>query len=487
MVSNASTEKGDKHVFNAYNHANTSDRFHSNKTFDGNSPLGNEFMFRFQFTAIYLLCSVIVFADDFPQFRGPDGLGIAADTSIPQMWSATKNLAWKIEVPGAGWSQPILVGKYLYLTTAVSDKNLSPKNFSRGVAMPQSMGLGGLSKPPDTTINWQVHCYDAITGTLRWEKTIAVGKPKYAVHPSNTYATESPVADQDGIYAFFGATGSIAGLNHEGQILWTHELGAFPTNNGFGTGSSLAIHNGKVFVQHFTNGSGILACYETRTGKQIWRVDREKKESSWSSPIIWKNSQRVELLSSGNDQMCSYDPESGNELWRLSQVKTPTACSSAADQRQIYFGGSDPFSTGPLFAMRAGASGDISPKKKNGNFEFCTWLQSKAGPGMPSPVSTGTSVYVVDKNILKCYDSTTGERVYQERLPSISMVAASPIVIGEKLLVLDESGEAKLIKTGPSFEIVGGGKLDDVFWSTPAIGHDSIYLRGVNALYCIRQ
>lgn len=438
-------------------------------------------------TVCLLCCALDLQAADFPQFRGPNGTGVADATTIPTAWSMTDNVAWKIEVPGAGWSQPVLIGDQLFLTTAVSKKNLKPKDFADGVKMPQSMGLGGLTKAPNTQIQWEVHCYKASTGEQQWTETVVDGKPKFPIHPSNTYATESPVADQDGVYAFFGATGTVAGLNHQGRILWQQELGAFATNNGFGTGSSMAIHNGKVFVQHFTNGSGSLVCFDTKTGQKVWSIDREKNDSSWSSPIIWKNDRRVELLSSGNDLICSYDPETGRELWRLSNVKSPTACSIAADKRQIYFGGSDPLSTGPLFAMRAGASGDISPKKKNDAFETCSWLEPKAGPGMPSPVSSGTYLYVVDKNILKCYDSASGARLYQKRLPSISMVAASPIVIGDKLLVIGESGDAVLVKVGPDFEVIGGGKLDDVFWSTPAIGAGAIYFRGVDALFCIRE
>lgn len=433
---------------------------------------------------VYPLAAV---ASDFPQFRGPNGTGVADATMIPRHWSMTENVAWKMRVPGTGWSQPVLIGEYLYLTTAESDKNLKPKNFSNGVKMPQSMGLGGLSKAPVTQIQWQVLCYKASTGEQRWAETVAEGKPKFPIHPSNTYATESPVADANGIYAFFGATGTVAALSHQGRILWRQELGAFATSNGFGTGSSMAIHNGKVFVQHFTNGSGMLVCYDTKSGDQVWRVDRQKTESSWSSPIIWKNDKRVELLSSGNDLICSYDPETGQELWRLSNVKSPTACSIAADQRQIYFGGSDPFSTGPLFAMQSGATGDVSPKKKNETFAMCSWLEAKGGPGMPSPVSSGAYLYVVDKNILKCYDTASGKRLYQNRLQSSAMVAASPIVIGDKLLLIDESGVAALIKVGPEFEVVGGGKLDDVFWTTPAISTGAIFFRGVEALYCIRQ
>ena len=446
-----------------------------------------EMMSTILFAFLWFCCPLNASAADFPQFRGENGSGVAEATAIPTKWSMTENVAWKVPVPGTGWSQPVIIGKHLYLTTAVSDKNLKPKDFSNGVKMPQSMGLGGLTKAPDTVIQWQVHCYDATTGVRVWAQTVTEGKPKYPVHPSNTFATETPVANADGIYAFFGATGTVAALNHQGDILWRQELGAFSTSNGFGTGSSMAIHQDKVYVQHFTNGSGILVSFDTRTGTKVWRVDREKNESSWSSPIIWKNDQRVELISSGNDLICSYDPDSGRELWRLSNVKSPTACSIAADKRHIYFGGSDPFSAGPLFAMQAGASGDVSPKKKNESFPMCSWLEAKGGPGMASPVSSGTYLYVVDKNILKCYEAGSGKRLYQNRLPSTSMVAACPILIGDQLLVISEAGDATLVKTGPEFEVVGGGKLDDVFWATPAIGDEAIYFRGVDALYCIRK
>ena len=431
--------------------------------------------------------AMFVVADDFPQFRGVDGIGVTHERSVPRTWSSKENVAWKISVPGAGWSQPVIIGQQLYITSAVADKEIKPKNFSDGVKMPQSMGLGGMSKAPNTTIQWQVNCYDTRTGNLLWTETITEGKPKFPIHPSNTYATETPVADQNGVYAFFGATGTIAGLTPEGRKMWQKELGAFPTNNGFGTGSSLAIHRGKIYVQHFTNKSGILACYDSKTGDELWRVDREKNESSWSSPIVWENELRAEILSSGNDLLCSYDPDTGRELWRLANVKSPTACSIAADQRQIYFGGSDPFSTGPLFAMKAGAKGDVSPKKKNDTFDACAWLENKGGPGMPSPVSSGTYMYVVDKNILRCYDTSTGKRLYQSRIPSLTMVAASPLIVDDKILILDESGNAALVKVGPEFEVIGGGKLDDTFWATPAIAGGAIYLRGVNALYCIRE
>lgn len=434
-----------------------------------------------------ILWAAPVWSDSFPQFRGPDGQGLVREQDVPLRWSATENLAWKLAIPGSGWSQPVVWEERLYLTSAVADKDIRPKDFAGGVRMPQSMGLGGFSRAPKVSIQWQVHCVDAQTGKLLWSQTVDQGEPKYPIHPSNTYATESPVVNAEGVIAFFGATGKLAALTHEGQPRWHRDLGAYPTSNGFGTGSSLAIDAERVFVQHYTQKSGVLAAFDAKTGEERWRQQREKNGTSWSSPILWRNEARIELLAAGEDLVTSHDPETGNELWRLSNIKAPTACSIAWDSGKLYFGGSDPFSKGPLFALSSGGQGDLSPDTNNGKFRQCAWLVPKAGPGMASPVSSGSYVFVAAENILRCYDAQTGERKYQTRLPEMKLVAASPLVIDDKLLVIDERGTSVFVAIGPTFELLGGGELDDLFWSTPAVANDTLFFRGVDHLYAVRK
>jgi outer membrane protein assembly factor BamB len=428
---------------------------------------------------------VISCANEFSQFRGQDGSGRVTGQNIPGQWSESTNLAWKIPAPGSGWSQPVLWEKKLFVTAAVSDPPIKPKDFAGGVRMPQSMGMGGATAPPDVEIQWQVFCYDAFTGDLIWTQTVCEGKPEFPVHPSNTYATESPVVDADGLYAFFGATGVLAALDHDGSLRWLANLGAFPTNNGFGTGSSVAIDQGRVFVQHFTQKSSLLACFDSVSGEKLWQRDRATMGSSWSSPIIWRNKARVELIVSGGNLLESIDPQSGMEFWKVGNVKAPTACSVASDSERVYFGGSDPMSKGPMFAVRSGAAGDISPVNNNEAFDYCDWVEKRAAPGMASPVSSGEFLIVTDNNILRVYSCKDGEKLEERRLP-IKTVAASPILVDSRLLVIDENGKSLLIECSPGFPIVGEGQLDDIFWSTPAIGHDSVYLRGVEWLYCLR-
>ena len=426
-------------------------------------------------------------AGDFPSFRGVNGWGVAPEQTIPLSWSENENLAWKVNLPGSGWSQPVVIGERLFITAAVAEKDLKPKNFSDGVKTPQSMGISLFAKPPDVTIEWKVYCLSIAEGVVLWEKTIHAAKPTYPIHPSNTFATESPVADQNGVYVRFGAAGIVAGLTLDGTELWKNDVGVHKTGNSFGTGSSLAIHDGRVYLQDLSEESADVVCYSALTGEVLWQTAREKKSTAWSTPLVWQNAQRTELIVSGDQLVESFDPTSGVLLWRVSKVKAATACSPCADTERLYFGGSDPFSKGPLFAIAPGASGDLSPAKSNDSFVGNVWKQDRAGPGMASPVSSGAHVYVVDKNILRCYRADSGELLYQNRLPGLEMVAASPLIIGNKLLIIDENGAGCVVATGPEFNVLGSGSIGDTVWATPAVANGSIIFRGVNTLYCFRS
>ena len=440
------------------------------------------------FIALTLIHHVtaVVSGHDFPGFRGVNGWGVAPDQPIPLTWSQTENVAWKAELPGAGWSQPVIIGDRLFVTAAVSEKDLQPKNFAEGVKSPQSMGISFLSKSPDVVIDWTVSCLSVTDGRVLWTRTVHSAKPLYPIHPSNSFATETPVADADGVYVHFGAAGVVAGFSPAGDELWKQEVGVRKTSNSFGTGSSLAIADGHVFLQDLSEESANVICYAAKTGQVVWKAAREKNSTSWSSPVIWKNAQRKELIVSGDQLVESFDPATGNPLWKVGRVKAATACSPCADAERLYFGGSDPFSKGPLFAVTAGGSGDLSPEKSNAEFSGNAWKQDRAGPGMASPVSNGQFLYVVDKNILRCYRAATGEQLYQNRLPGIDMVAASPLIIGNKLLIIDENGSGCIVEIGETFNVIGSGTIAETVWATPAVSAGAIFVRGGKSLYCLR-
>ena len=231
--------------------------------------------------------------DNWPQFRGAGGNGLAGDNKLPLEWGADKNIRWKTEVPGVGWSAPIIWGNKLFVTTAVTDNQAKPKSGSRGGG-----GGGGRAKgPPDVTYRWQLHCLDAATGKEIWKQVALEAKPRISKHGSNTYATETPVTDGQHIYAYFGMTGLFC-YDLTGKLIWKKDLGSYPMMAGWGTASSPVLEGELVFVQCDNEQKSFLAAFDKTTGAEKWRAERTEK-STWSTPYLWRNRQRTELVALG--------------------------------------------------------------------------------------------------------------------------------------------------------------------------------------------
>jgi outer membrane protein assembly factor BamB len=436
------------------------------------------------------LCALIpllLIAADYPQFRGPNGNGVAPDSALPVTFDKSQ-IAWQAKLPGSGWAQPIILGSTVYVSAAVSDKLDKPKDMMSGVKDNRSMpGLGSFAKAPNVDIKWTLYALDLETGAIKWSKPVSEGKPKYPIHPSNTYATESPCADANGVYAFFGASGTLAAFDHAGKQMWKREFGAFPFSNGFGSGGSPILNDGKIYISSFNESKSFIVAVDTKTGEEVWRVSPPKPGSAWASPMLWKNSIRSEIIACGDKLVLSLDPKTGAELWRLGGLDTAFAPSPTADGDRLHFGASSPFSSSPLYGVKAGAKGDISLKKGETSNAFVLWSRNKANVGMASPVASEGLLYFATDGKLTCYDGLTGKEVYSERLPKSRMVASSPMLVGDKLLILEETGKVHVVKTGKTFELLGTSEIKDTFWATPAISGERLFLRGIDGVYCIKK
>ena len=449
-------------------------------------PFASPRSFRFTLVCIALgslLPASVMEASDWPQFRGPSGNGMTVEASYPLEWSESNNLAWTAEVPGGGWSSPIVVADRLFLTTAVSEETGRPAGFGRGVAQ---MGNFSKASAPKNPVSFEVHCLSLTDGKELWKQVVDNRKPPFKIHPSNTYATESPATDGQRIFVYFGAIGVVACLDLEGKEVWRRDLGAFPTGNGFGSGSSLAIEGQRLFVQCDNDKQSFLTALDTRTGKELWRNDREGR-TSWSSPLVWKNRLRTELVACGSGYVTSYDLETGETLWQLNGMGGSFSSSPASDEDRIYFGNSGPGSRGPLVAVNAGAEGLLDVEKDIESQPGIAWMLKAAGPGMASPVVASNRLYVVSNGILACLDAATGERLYRDRLPEMTSAASSLWVVGDKLFILGESGKTAIIKVGDAFEIVGENLIEGLYWSTPSVAGDALLIRSATALHCIRS
>lgn len=441
-----------------------------------------------QFTSVFgalgftaFLMAGVAHSADWPQFRGPAGNGCVEGPSHPVRWGSSENLAWSADVAGSGWSSPIVIGDRVFVTSAVLVDSGKPKGFTGGVT---AMVGFSRAKPPAEPVSFEVLCFSLSDGQQLWQRRVVSRKAPFAIHPSNTYATESPATDGQSLFVYFAAVGVVACLDLDGELQWTKEIGAYRTSNNFGSSSSLALHENLLFVQCDNDENSFLLAMATDNGQEVWRKER-KGSTSWSSPVLWKNNIRTELVVCGSGFVTSHDPQTGDGLWELSGVGGSFTASPAFDAERIYLGNSGPASRGPLVAVRAGAAGALNLKSSVA--EGISWVQRNSGPGMASPVAYRGHVYVVSRGILSCHDAESGKRLYQQRLPSAKNISASLWASQDKLFVLDESGKTFVIAAGPKYQLLGKNLIDGLYWSTTSVGNDSLLLREATQLHCIRK
>ena len=433
--------------------------------------------------------AILSAAADWPQFRGPNGSS-TAPTSVPDEWAKDKNLAWTAKVRGTGWAQPVVIGDRVFVATAVSDPPFVPKNMMQGVMDPGSAPdpkAKGPKPGPDVTIDWQLVCLDLATGKEKWTKTAARGKPKYAIHPSNTFATETPCADAERVYAFFGTAGVLIACDHKGAEVWKKEVGAFPGSADLGIGASPALHDGKLFVPLTNEQMATVLALDAKTGQELWKAEREKPGTSWATPFVWSNTARTELVICGKGMVSGHDLKDGKELWRFTNVDSSFSSTPAATKDVIVFGNGGPGSKSPLIGVKAGANGDISLKDKDTANDSVAFFKVGSAPGMASPVAVGEYVYVPGQGTLACYEAKTGKQVFKEPLKGARTIAASPVAIAGKLYITEESGKTFVVKAGVEMETLQTNSLDDLFWSSPAVAGDRLLLRGAKGLYCVKK
>ncbi len=414
---------------------------------------------------------------DWPQFRGPIGNGVVDGLNHPKSWGNESSVAWSKVIPGGGWSSPIVVGKKVFVTSAVDEAGGKPVGFQSGVR-----NMRG--KRPTKPLKFGLYCLDLNGGASVWEKTLAERKPDHPIHPSNTYATESPATDGERIFCYFAAIGLLAAVDLEGEEVWRVEIGSYPTGNGFGTGSSLAVDGDRLFLQCDNDQNSFVVAFDTKTGNEIWRAKRNSR-TSWSTPLVWRNNERTELITCGSGVVTSYDPNTGSVLWKLTGIDSSFSASPASDAERIYFGNSGPMSRGPLVAVGSNLKGEVKFDSRNQSDQIA-WSRMRSGPGLASPVVCGDHLYVAGRGIISCYSITDGKELYKSRLPGSKSVAASLWSAGGYVFLLDEAGKTFVIKNGPEFKLSATNQINDLFWSTPAISDGALLLRGVNKLYCIR-
>lgn len=419
--------------------------------------------------------------DNWPQFRGPHSLGVVEDPSLPDKWSATENVMWKTDLPGVGWSSPIVWGDKIFLTSAVSAGAVeTPK---------KGLYFGGerYGKPTDEH-RWMVYCVDLKTGKLSWEREAFKGIPdaKNTHHLKNSYASETPVTDGERVYAYFGNLGLFC-YDVNGKLLWKQMFEPRKTRFGWGTAASPVLYKDQLFIINDNDEASFLAAYDKKTGRQNWKVDREIG-TNWATPYIWENGKRPELIVPATKGTRSYDLN-GKVLWEfkgMSSIAIPMPFSKfdllyiasgyVGDQHR------------PVYAIRPGAEGDISLKEGEKSNQHIAWYLPQAGPYNPSPIIYGDNYYTLfDRGFFTAHNAKTGQEIYgKQRIdPAAAAFTSSPWAYNGKIFCLSEDGDTFVIQAGNEYKLLGKNSLDELCMATPAITKGSLILRTASKLYRI--
>jgi len=464
-------------------------------------------------TAVCIFSALLassVAEENWPQFRGPTGSAVASSGAPPTRWSREKNVVWVKEIPGRGWSSPIVWGKTIFVTSAISTDGAfkEPSKGIFGNDYAEELVAQGLSEDEvlarvvsrdielskeTESIRYMVYAIDAETGALLWERVAHQGKPFGGRHRKNTYASETPATDGERLYVYFGNVGLFA-YRLDGELAWEHRFPSRPIYLDFGTAASPAIDGDRVYVQSDNQEESFLAAVDKRTGQELWKIARGVGNkgmirSGWSTPFVWVTPARSEIVAVGHGLAIGYDVE-GKELWRLSGLTGQATPTAIASDGLLYVGtGSQGESNRPMFAVRPGASGDISLAEGSSSNEFVAWHNPQASAYTSSSLSYGGRIYVVNDNgILTVFDAATGERLYRARVGGGGFTfSSSPWAYGGHVFFLSEDGETFVAKDGAAYEEVGRNPLEEMTLASPAIAGDSLYIRTQSKLYRLTE
>lgn len=388
-------------------------------------------------------------SQNWPAFRGPEGLGIVDFNDIPESWNGKSGdgILWKTKIPLHGNNSPVVWEDRVFLS-------------------------GGNQN------ELKVFCFDAVSGKLLWTGEVESPHLKneeepFEVMEDTGFASPTLVTDGRRVYAIF-VTGDIGAFDFNGKNIWTKSLGI--PDSSYGYASSLAMYRNMVLIQFDQGGpeDGIskMIALDGLTGQTVWETKRPVP-NSWSSPIVTKIGEQFQLITCADPWVIAYDPAKGTELWRVNCLYGDVAPSAIYANGLIFV--IEPDAT--LFAIRADGQGDVTKT-------HIAWKNDEWGPNICSPVSNGELVFMLaSEGLIACYKSSDGTKLYEQDLRENFM--ASPSLVGDKLYLLTEEGVMLIIQAGPEYKELTKCELGEKCHASPAFVDGRIYIRGLENLYCI--
>jgi outer membrane protein assembly factor BamB len=416
--------------------------------------------------------------DYWPRWRGPLMTGVAPNATPPVEWSETKNVRWKVEVPGQGSATPVVWGDRIFVLTAVPTgervKRPAPTE-------PVPEWRQSTLQTAEAVQQFTVLALSRTDGTTLWQRVVREGPPHDNMHTTASWASPSAVTDGEVVIASFGSEGLYA-LSLDGDLLWEKDLGDMAIVFAFGEGSSPALGADRVFVQWDHEGESFLVALDRRTGREIWRQPRDEG-TSWATPLLVEHDGRTQVITNATNRIRSYDAAEGTLLWEASGMTGNVIPTPVHGDGLVFL--TSGFRDSALVAVRlAEARGEISGPPA------IAWQHDRDTPYVPSPLLYGDELYVLkgNKGILSCFDARTGKIHYgPERLPDLPNVYASPLGAQGRVYVAGREGTTVVLQAGPELEVLSTNSLDDGFDASPVAVGSELYLRGRRHLYRISE
>jgi outer membrane protein assembly factor BamB len=412
---------------------------------------------------------------DWAQWRGPYWNGIAIGDA-PLKWSDTENVKWKAAIPGRGHSSPVIWGDRIFVTTSVPTVAPAP------AAESGRRGFGRGSGGPQTEQKLVLMCLDRKTGKVLWERTAKVATPHEGYHPTyGSFASNSPVTDGKYVIAFFGSRGVYC-YDMDGNRVWERDFGLqLRMFNSFGEGSWPTLEGNTLLLLFDNEGESFLVAMDKATGKELWRVNRSDGNTNWSGPVVIPYHGKKQIIVSASRKVHAYDFETGKPIWEVAGLGQNTIPAPVSDGEMVWV--MSGYRNPNLLAIKLGREGDLT------GTDAIVWQNQRGISYTPSPVLADGKLYILtDSGMLSVFDAKTGTPFYaQQRLPKPYNFKASPVAANGKLYLASEEGDVIVVKMGEKYEVLATNMLaDQMFIGTPAIVDGEIYLRGQNALFCIK-
>ena len=421
------------------------------------------------FTTLALNASV---ADpkNWAQWRGPEMTGVSRTAKPPIEWSETKNIKWKVEIPGRGSSSPVVWNDRIFLLTAIPVGVTGPAQHEPRGALPKR----GIHQ-------FKVLALDRKTGKTVWERVAREEEPHEASHQDNgSWASSSAITDGQHVFAYFESRGLYA-YDMNGKLIWQADFGDKKMRNQFGEGSTPVLHGNTLVVvwDHLDQPSYVIAL-DKHTGKELWRVDHPEMDT-WATPLVVEHAGRAQVIVNAMNRVRSYDLQTGKVVWEGPGTTMNVIPSPVFGNGMVFI--MSGFRGNNLKAIKlADAKGDIATTGA------IAWQLDRDTPYVPSPLLYDGILYLLKTNsgILSAFDAKSGKPHYQaQRLDGLNEVFSSPVGAAGRVYIIDRSGVTLVVRNSPKFEVLAKNTLENGADASPAIVGDAIYIRTYTHLYSI--